>query len=321
MAQETMMMSLRLYLDGHLELGGLDVEWSKSPKAMMKDMEEIVSSVMVLLGEDDLPGFNGFSTTIEGFLSDVEELDERDLARIHGMDRSIQERFYTLVRGRVMELELQLSLEIGAQQDSGLWSRIGQQGGFGGGADGAGSPPEISSMNVPNSRQTRSILEASDDSAWPGSEPGAPRLEVVGAQVDSPTSGLLIAGSVNTGLIPASQVPVLAEMQLPDHFDVPFAVGSAVLDLNARMQLAQVRDLLVRFPRMHIVCTGHADATGLRISNEELSRNRALAVRSKLLESGVSEDRVLMNYFGEEYAGWVPSKDRRVEVTFLWSVD
>ena len=224
-----------------------------------------------------------------------------------------------LVQGRVLELELQLSFEIGAQQQSGLWSRVGKESGLDSGGDGSGSASEIRALNVPNSRQTRSILEASDESAWPGEGIGMPLPEA--GQAADPISDPLTSAAAYSGLIPASQVPVLSAMQLPDHFDVPFSVGSSVLDLNARMQLAEVRDLLVRFPRMHVVCIGHADSSGPRIANEELSRNRAEAVRVKLLESGVSESRVLMNYFGEERAGWVANEDRRVEVRFLWSVD
>jgi outer membrane protein OmpA-like peptidoglycan-associated protein len=75
-------------------------------------------------------------------------------------------------------------------------------------------------------------------------------------------------------------------------------------------------EILGRYPQIRVVCTGHADASGDRAPNYQLSKRRAQAVRSYLLQSGVTDDRVLLNFFGEERGRQSGSEDRRVEVTF-----
>ncbi len=118
-------------------------------------------------------------------------------------------------------------------------------------------------------------------------------------------------------LKPPSQVPALAAIGLPDAFDIRFGPGTAALGLNAQMQLSEVVELLGRYPGLRVVCTGHADAEGDRGANIILSKNRAQAVRNHLLRSGVNEERVLMNYFGEDRATGGAAADRRVEIAFF----
>jgi outer membrane protein OmpA-like peptidoglycan-associated protein len=240
----------------------------------------------------------------------VEELDERDVARGR-MDRSVEERMYVLVQSRMSELELQLAMELGIFERSGLWERIMAAAGWDLPVDpGIGNAMEA--LEIPLSRETQRILSAEDDSFWPVVKE---RTEVAPTWVGQLAA--MLGGANGVHSVSNSSLP-LEELHLPESFDVPFAAGSAVLDLNARMQLAEVRDLMGRYPELRVVCTGHADANGPRRSNEELSKVRAEAVRAMLLESGVDPARVLMNYFGEERAGWVPEDDRRVEVRFHW---
>lgn len=308
LAQQTILLGMRLYLESELEVVELDVSWAQSPKAMRRDLEALVDDVMALQGERELPGFDGFSQEVLELLGDVEELDERDLARTSGrMSRPLEERFYLLVQGRLNELEMQLALELGVFQRSGLWEQIAVQGGWSMPKDpGVGGTMEA--VSVPISRALRDVLEAEDRSAFPSAS-------VSPAWSETPPP---VSASPARGPRSVTDVPALADLNVPERFDVPFASGSSVLDLNARMQLAEVRDLMVRFPQLRAVCTGHADAHGPRRMNEELSRVRAEAVRAKILECGVAEERVLMNYFGEDRAGWEPEWDRRVEVTFYW---
>lgn len=314
LTQQTMMMGMRLFLESELEVVELDVAWGQSPKAMRKALEGLVDDVMALQGERELPGFVGFSNEVLELLQDVEELDERDLARTAGrMNRPVEERFYRLVQGRLNELEMQLALELGVFERSGLWDQIASQAGWSMPED-PGQGGTLSAISVPMSRATRDALEAEDASAFPSAPAAAPPAWL-GELTD------LVNTPAPAGPLPVSEVPALRDLNLPDQFDVPFAPGSAVLDLNARMQLAEVRDVMTRFPQLHVVCTGHADAHGPRRMNEALSRVRAEAVRAKILESGIAEQRVLMNYFGEDRAGWEPEWDRRVEVAFYWMAD
>ncbi len=308
--QQTMLLSMRLYLESELVVDEFDVSWSEAPKAIAKRLDKLVDEVMALQGERGLNGFGGFSDRILGLIEDVDELDERDLVRGGRFDLSLEQRFYLLVAGRLNELEMQLAFELGVYARSDVWSRIAS-GMVVAVPDDPGEGAEMERLTVPFSRRTQAILDGSDPTSLP-----------VPFSAPSSALGMVpVASSSEGGLVPAPSAPALAALNLPASFDVPFASGSAVLDLNARMQLAEVRYLLVRYPRMHLVCTGHADANGPRRTNEELSKLRAEAVRAKLLESGVEATRVLMNYFGEDQAGWIPSEDRRVEVAFYWSLD
>lgn len=109
----------------------------------------------------------------------------------------------------------------------------------------------------------------------------------------------------------------LMNLRLPEFIDVTFYSGSFKLGLNAQLQLNEVIELMGRYPQLRVVCTGYADLQGERLSNLALSRNRAVAVRSYVLQSGVNAERVLLNYFGEERAQTAGAPDRRVEVRFF----
>ena len=61
-----------------------------------------------------------------------------------------------------------------------------------------------------------------------------------------------------------------------------FSSTSAVLQPAAVEQLAQLSDILVRYPEDRIVIQGHTDSTGSAAHDEELSLRRAEAVRDVL---------------------------------------
>ncbi len=61
-----------------------------------------------------------------------------------------------------------------------------------------------------------------------------------------------------------------------------FSSTSAVLQPAAVEQIAQLSDILVRYPEDRIVIQGHTDSTGSAAHDEELSLRRAEAVRDVL---------------------------------------
>lgn len=89
------------------------------------------------------------------------------------------------------------------------------------------------------------------------------------------------------------------------------------MTLTAQLQFNEVMEFMGVYPQLRVVCTGHADTTGDRTANLTLSKARAKAVQSYLLESGVAPTRVLLNFFGEERATNQGALDRRVEVAFF----
>ena len=109
----------------------------------------------------------------------------------------------------------------------------------------------------------------------------------------------------------------LRALNLPSSFDIQFYEGSFRLTLTSQLQLNEVMEFMAMYPQLRVVCTGHADVTGDRSANLALSKRRAQAVRTHLLESGVLDTRVVLNYFGEERATNRGALDRRVEVSFF----
>ena len=122
---------------------------------------------------------------------------------------------------------------------------------------------------------------------------------------------------INPQRTTTAEDPVLSKLNLPASFDVQFYEGSTRLTLAAQLQLNEVLEYMGMHPSLRVVCTGHADVTGDRTANLNLSKRRAQAVRAHMLESGVASTRVLLNYFGEERASNRGALDRRVEVAFF----
>ena len=77
-----------------------------------------------------------------------------------------------------------------------------------------------------------------------------------------------------------------------------FSSDSAVLQPAAVEQLAQLSDILVRYPEDRIVIQGHTDSTGSAAHDEELSLRRAEAVRDVLASRGVNPRRMLVEGVG-----------------------
>ena len=133
----------------------------------------------------------------------------------------------------------------------------------------------------------------------------------------TPNVGELAETAWNPSRPSTSLDPELRGLNLPPSFDIRFYQGSSQLTLTAQLQLNEVMEFMGVYPQLRVVCTGHADATGDRTANLTLSKARAKAVQSYLLESGVAPTRVLLNFFGEERATNQGALDRRVEVAFF----
>lgn len=79
-----------------------------------------------------------------------------------------------------------------------------------------------------------------------------------------------------------------------------FDTGLATLKPQSRAALAEVAELLRRYPGLKLEIVGHTDAVGDDTVNLRLSESRALAVRSALvLEHGVADPRLATRGAGE----------------------
>ena len=77
-----------------------------------------------------------------------------------------------------------------------------------------------------------------------------------------------------------------------------FSTDSPVLKPAAVEQIAQLGDILARYPDDRIRIEGHTDSTGSTAHNEQLSLQRAVAVRDVLATRGVNPRQMLVEGAG-----------------------
>ncbi len=77
-----------------------------------------------------------------------------------------------------------------------------------------------------------------------------------------------------------------------------FADRSAELSSRARVAIDAQADWLKRKPGLIVVIEGHADDSGTSDDNMQLSLQRADAVRHRLIELGISTERIRVTAFG-----------------------
>ncbi len=101
---------------------------------------------------------------------------------------------------------------------------------------------------------------------------------------------------------------------------VTFAFGSAVVNDSFRDSLARVSASLRRHPNSSVRVVGHTDNVGSATYNDQLSRERALAVARILISNGTGAERI--TYMGRGFREPITSNataagralNRRVEI-------
>lgn len=341
--------NIELLLEGAVTVEEGEVRLSDSPRALTKKMERVLLDVWALSGLDRPESFRGLSDEVEVLLDDMESLSLRDTRRLGGRLKNLSEvdRLYWLIQSRLEEVKLQVAVEMGVYMNDRLHENLMAETGGMSEADLAAIISEWTQIE-PNAPLPElpfdgglTVETPEDRSALPGrgntqglAASDDPLLDRIVALLEAHDERLRrlearsgtapIEGTSrfpdfqgSAGLRPPSSVPELASIGLPDAFDIRFGPTSSSLGLNAQMQLSEVIELLGRYPQLRVVCTGHTDAEGDRGANIALSRKRAEAVRTYLLQSGVRDERVLLNFFGEERAMNAGAADRRVEVAFF----
>lgn len=81
--------------------------------------------------------------------------------------------------------------------------------------------------------------------------------------------------------------------------DVLFDSGSSALKPGAYQELDRVSRVLTQYPETRIMIAGHTDSDGSEAFNQNLSVQRAEAVRNALVSQGVSASRLTTAGFGE----------------------
>lgn len=89
------------------------------------------------------------------------------------------------------------------------------------------------------------------------------------------------------------------------------------LSYQQKVLLNQVKEGLLKNRDYRVLITGYADKSGDRDFNNWISRQRALEVKKYLAGSGIDNERLVVNYFGETRSTAPNPDDRRVEVEWL----
>ena len=102
---------------------------------------------------------------------------------------------------------------------------------------------------------------------------------------------------------------------------VYFAVGSAVVDANARQEIAWFVQQMQPYPQAVILVQGFADTTGSEAKNQGLSEDRARAVAGVMQASSIAASRMMVQGYGTTSAADSNAtvkgreRNRRVEIT------
>ncbi len=108
-----------------------------------------------------------------------------------------------------------------------------------------------------------------------------------------------------------------------DTSKVAFEPGSISLTAESKTSLAELVQLLRAYPQFRIRVAGHTDNTGRPEVNLRISKQRAQAVASYLLQRSVGRDQVIAQGYGatrpiannESEAG--RARNRRIEINFI----
>ncbi len=82
--------------------------------------------------------------------------------------------------------------------------------------------------------------------------------------------------------------------------DVLFDTGKADLKPSARERLAKVSGILIAYPDIKVEIDGYTDSTGTASLNQQLSEDRAAAVRDYITRAGVPSTSVSTHGYGQE---------------------
>lgn len=95
---------------------------------------------------------------------------------------------------------------------------------------------------------------------------------------------------------------------LPVNFDqirqaqIAFPGGGIELDVMAKAKLNIILDFVKADPTINsFQIDGHADNSGNRLTNRDLSRRRALAVQEYLVAGGIPTEQITLRFHGERY--------------------
>ena len=122
---------------------------------------------------------------------------------------------------------------------------------------------------------------------------------------------------VSSEKVSAPRIEEVLDIELPERISLYFDRGQSSLNITHQLMLAEVIDIMARYPQLDLIITGMADRVGDEKTNLQLSRDRATAVKSFILRSGLSADRFVVNFVGDSKSENESTSDRKVILEFV----
>lgn len=122
---------------------------------------------------------------------------------------------------------------------------------------------------------------------------------------------------VSSEKVSAPRTEDVLDIELPERISLYFDRGQSSLNISHQLMLAEVIDIMARYPQLDLIITGMADRVGDEKTNLQLSRDRATAVKSFMLRSGLSADRFVVNFVGDSKSENESTSDRKVILEFV----
>jgi len=102
---------------------------------------------------------------------------------------------------------------------------------------------------------------------------------------------------------------------VPEKVELYFDTGSTAVDPGASLQLGELAEYAKANPSSRVTVSGYHSPSGDAATNEEVSKNRALAVRDVLMGLGVAESSIVLDKPLVTTGGGEERESRRVEVS------
>ncbi|MFM1931911.1 MAG: hypothetical protein RL226_1214 [Bacteroidota bacterium] len=345
--------AINFYIDRAVIISTDRLKLLKSADAMHKELGQIVEDALEYYNYRDVTSFKGFSNEIKKSLIELDGFLLNDPAWNPDLKGSkLADARFFLIESKLNDLKAELKKEIGIYTTSNLMVQVGSstqqleenQAALLDEVRNIRKDSPLELLDIAFSDATLNLLAGDDEfvlAPYENTETDLAskilamlnennnRLDQLQKEVNDLKSRAykpndevqdqlndlkeMLTSLVASGA--AGFTPVVSN--LPDAFDVRFSTGSVALNIDAKMQLNELVEIMAVNPKLRVILTGFADTSGSRELNLKLSRDRANSVRKYLLTAGVEHYRILTNFFGEERANGTDEVDRRVEVEFL----
>lgn len=333
--------ALSFYVDRLIEVKDDNILIAKTKKTIFKELNSIVREGIKYYNYNPLNEFSGFSEQVKKQIEVLFTLD------FNSISQSLEKNKYYYIQKELNDLKLLLNIEIGNIKNNDMFhvsnvihSAIlpNDQEELLNEIENLQINAPLENLDVAMSDQIKDILAQVDDESSAAASGDydllysmIKRNSVILDSLQKQISNSSLNQNLNYqnqidelratiyDLIKKGQSSNGGELvpNLPQIITTIFAKGQSSLTLGQQFVLNELIDLLAYNPRLKIVITGYTDKSGSYSSNWALSKKRALSVRQFLLNRGIDDNRMILNFYGEKFATNSAEKDRKVEIEFF----